>query len=233
VPSVRRKSLVAGAVLTAALALGALPEAVGSSSPTTLNPIPAGAFQSVHLSVLSEGPNVTVNPPDPMAESASHLEPAAILIEPGSMESVLTRPTVTQTQAAAVAVRITVTKRVAFRASRPTVKPVVKRVVKPVVKRVVKVRAPVRKHAASGPVVREVLHGLASWYDNGTTAMRLPRGTHIRICGERGCVNRVVTDWGPASWLPDRVVDLMPSDFVAVTGLQLGAGLANVTVYIY
>ena len=226
-PSVRRKSLVAGAVLTAALALGALPEAVGSSSPTPLNPIPAGAFQSVHLSVLSEGPIVTVNPPDPMAESASHLEPAAILIEPGSMQSGLTRPTVTQTQSAAVAVRITVSKpavAVAV-ASRPSVKPVVKRVVKATI--------PVKKPAASPRVGRQVLHGLASWYDNGTTAMRLPRGTHIRICGEHGCVNRVVTDWGPARWLPSRIVDLMPSDFVAVTGLQLGAGLANVTVYIY
>jgi hypothetical protein len=225
VPSVRRKSLVAGAVLTAALALGALPEAVGSSSPTTLNPIPAGAFQSVHLSVLSEGPIVTVNPPDPMAESASHLEPAAILIEPGSMESGLTRPTVTQTQSAAIAVRITVSKPAVAVASRPSVKPVVKRIVKATI--------PVKKPAASPRVARQVLHGLASWYDNGTTAMRLPRGTHIRICGERSCVNRVVTDWGPASWLPSRVVDLMPSDFVAVTGLQLGAGLANVTVYIY
>ena len=226
-PPVRRKSLVAGAVLTAALALGALPEAVGSLSPTTLNSIPAGAFQSVHLSAMSEGPIVTVDPPDPTAESASHLEPAAILIEPGSFEAPPARPLVAQPQPAAVAVLRDPPKAVAAlrSAARPTAKPVVKRVVKP--------PAPLKKPSSPAHGARGVLHGLASWYDNGTTAMRLPRGTHIRICGERGCVNRVVTDWGPASWLSDRVVDLMPRDFVAVTGLGLGAGLADVTVYVY
>jgi len=80
---------------------------------------------------------------------------------------------------------------------------------------------------------RRVLTGLASWYDNGTTAMRLPRGTHIRICGARSCVTTVVRDWGPAAYLSKRVVDMTPGDFVRVTGKGLGAGLAPVTVYIY
>ena len=75
--------------------------------------------------------------------------------------------------------------------------------------------------------------GLASWYNHGTTAMRLPRGTHVRICGARGCVYTVVRDWGPARYLGNRVVDMTPSDFIRVTGKGLGAGLARVTVYIY
>ena len=81
--------------------------------------------------------------------------------------------------------------------------------------------------------VRVVLTGLASWYANGTTAMRLPFGTHIRICGARGCVTTVVRDWGPARYLSERVVDMTPGDFVRVTGRNLSAGLAKVTVYVY
>jgi hypothetical protein len=83
------------------------------------------------------------------------------------------------------------------------------------------------------PKAREVLHGLASWYANGTTAMRLPYGTEVRICGAGGCVSTVVRDWGPARYLSDRVVDMTPRDFVRVTGRPLGAGLAKVTVYVY
>ena len=85
------------------------------------------------------------------------------------------------------------------------------------------------------PVARTVvlLHGIASWYDNGTTAMRWARGAHVRICGPAMCVNRVVTDWGPDFRLhPDRVVDLMPSDFVLVCGCSLRIGLTTVTVEI-
>ncbi len=88
---------------------------------------------------------------------------------------------------------------------------------------------------APNPVLHDVivLRGIASWYDNGTTAMRWPRGARIRICGPGGCVNRVVTDWGPDLRLhPDRVVDLMPVDFVRVCGCSLRIGLTRVTVQI-
>jgi len=80
---------------------------------------------------------------------------------------------------------------------------------------------------------RRVVSGTASWYDNGTTAMRLPRGTRIKICGARTCINTVVRDWGPAAYLGNRVVDMTPGDFTRVTGRRLSAGLAPVRVYIY
>jgi hypothetical protein len=41
------------------------------------------------------------------------------------------------------------------------------------------------------------LSGGATFYDNGTTAMRLPRGTVVKICGNGGCIVRVVNDYGP------------------------------------
>ncbi|HEY6058590.1 MAG TPA: hypothetical protein VIV06_11190 [Candidatus Limnocylindrales bacterium] len=100
------------------------------------------------------------------------------------------------------------------------------------------VRRPVaeRPHAPQpAPVAGEtiVLHGIASWYDNGTTAMRWTRGAHVRICGPGGCVLRRVTDYGPDGRLhPERVVDLMPVDFVAVCGCSPRIGLTTVTVEI-
>ena len=81
---------------------------------------------------------------------------------------------------------------------------------------------------------RYTVSGVATWYDNGTTAMRLPRGTVVVICGAAGCVQRTVTDYGPrAGHVPVRVVDLMPSDFVRVCGCTLGTGTQHVTVKIY
>ena len=78
-----------------------------------------------------------------------------------------------------------------------------------------------------------MITGLASWYDHGTTAMRLPYGTHITICGARGCLSTVVRDLGPARYLAARVVDMTPGDFMRVTGRSLRTGLAKVSVYIY
>jgi len=81
---------------------------------------------------------------------------------------------------------------------------------------------------------RYSVSGWATWYDNGTTAMRLPRGTIVVICGAAGCVQRTVTDYGPmAGHRPVRVVDLMPSDFVRVCGCSLGTGTQQVTVKVY
>ena len=53
---------------------------------------------------------------------------------------------------------------------------------------------------------RYELTGTATFYDNGTTAMRLPRGTVVIICGDGGCVERVVNDYGPIK--KSRIVDL-------------------------
>jgi hypothetical protein len=88
--------------------------------------------------------------------------------------------------------------------------------------------------AASGADIRaprQVLHGQATYYDNGTTAMRLPRGTFVRICGDGGCIDRVVTDYGPEK--PSRVVDLYRPDFFAICGCGSWSGVTTVTVYVY
>jgi hypothetical protein len=88
-------------------------------------------------------------------------------------------------------------------------------------------------HVALKPP-RYVLHGYASFYDNGTTAMRLPRGTYVRICGAGGCVERVVNDYGPSStFRPVRIVDMYRPDFFAVCGCGSWSGTTQVTVSVY
>ena len=46
--------------------------------------------------------------------------------------------------------------------------------------------------------------------------MRLPRGTVVKICGNGGCIVRVVNDYGPQK--KSRVVDLYRPDFFAICG---------------
>ena len=75
------------------------------------------------------------------------------------------------------------------------------------------------------------LRGEATFYDNGTTAMRLPRGTVVIICGGGGCVERVVNDYGPQK--PSRIVDLYRPDFFDVCGCASWSGVVDVTVYVY
>ena len=48
------------------------------------------------------------------------------------------------------------------------------------------------------------LRGEATFYDAGTTAMRLPRGHVVIICGGGGCIERVVNDYGPQKPSRDR-----------------------------
>lgn len=78
---------------------------------------------------------------------------------------------------------------------------------------------------------RYSLSGQATFYDNGTTAMRLPRGTTVRICGPGGCILRTVTDYGPQS--PDRIVDLYRPDFFQICGCPSWSGIVRVTVAVY
>ncbi len=75
------------------------------------------------------------------------------------------------------------------------------------------------------------LKGQATFYDAGYTAMRLPRGTTVIICGAGGCIERVVNDYGPQK--PSRIVDLYRPDFFAVCGCASWEGVTNVTVYVY
>ena len=103
--------------------------------------------------------------------------------------------------------------------------------------------APARAGVRSQPVPvatssikapKYVLKGTASFYDNGTTAMRLPAGTVIRVCGAGGCIERVVNDYGPsASFKPARLIDLYEPDFFKICGCPSWSGLTTVTVSVY
>lgn len=78
---------------------------------------------------------------------------------------------------------------------------------------------------------RYTITGIATFYDNGTTAMRIPRGTIVIVCGNGGCVERVVNDYGPIK--PSRVVDLYRADFFDVCGCAWWSGTTTVTVSVY
>jgi len=96
-------------------------------------------------------------------------------------------------------------------------------------------RRPSAERSASAGSIRKpakyTLTGFATFYDNGTTAMRLPRGTVVVICGDGGCIDRVVNDYGPQK--KSRVVDLYRPDFFAICGCPSFAGTTTVTVYVY
>lgn len=79
---------------------------------------------------------------------------------------------------------------------------------------------------------RYTLSGYATFYDNGTTAMRLPRGTVVVICGPSKCIERTITDYGPYN-VKGRIVDLYRPDFFAICGCAWYAGTAWVTVTVY
>lgn len=78
----------------------------------------------------------------------------------------------------------------------------------------------------------QVLTGWASFYDNGTTAMRLPRGTLVRICGDGGCIVRRVTDYGPVA-RNGRIADLDRADFFRICGCGSWSGTTRITVSVY
>ena len=75
------------------------------------------------------------------------------------------------------------------------------------------------------------ISGYATFYDNGTTAMRLPRGTVVRICGGGGCIERTVTDYGPQKQI--RIVDMYRPDFFSICGCGWYAGSTWVTISVY
>jgi hypothetical protein len=93
------------------------------------------------------------------------------------------------------------------------------------------VAQPATSSSSSWKPPRYSLSGEATFYDNGTTAMRLPSGTLVRICGSGGCIVRTVTDYGPQA--PDRVVDLYRPDFFRICGCPSWSGTAKVTVAVY
>jgi hypothetical protein len=75
------------------------------------------------------------------------------------------------------------------------------------------------------------LKGTATFYDEGLTAMRLPRGTVVIVCGAAHCITRTITDYGPQS--PSRIIDLDKQDFFHICGCPSWSGTTTVTVYVY
>jgi hypothetical protein len=173
-------------VLTAALALVALPGLAGSRVIDPIEPIPASAFQQ--LSAPAKARSIVSVGFDGAHVSAHTLTAATQIVERGAPQDLgpLGRRFLDQPDAGAGSAR------------KPP---------------------------------RYTLTGEATFYDNGTTAMRLPRGTIVIICGSGGCIERVVNDYGPVK--PSRVVDLYRPDFFAICGCQWFAGITQVTVYVY
>jgi hypothetical protein len=180
--------LAVGAVLTAALALAALPGLVGSRTPSPDQQVPAAAFRSI-IVASEDGAPERIRPMDAAYRSDGYMTASTTLVEPAAEQAPAPR--------------------------RP------------------KLSQPTTSAGSDWKPPRYAVSGIATWYDNGTTAMRLPRGTVVVVCGAGGCVQRTVTDYGPAGRNSPRIVDLMPGDFTAVCGCSLGKGTQRVTVRVY
>jgi hypothetical protein len=94
------------------------------------------------------------------------------------------------------------------------------------------VRQPASTAGSAQKPPKYTLSGVATFYYHGTTAMRLPRGTTVVICGSGGCVERVITDYGPTAGT-NRIVDLYAPDFFDICGCPSWSGTTNVTVSVY
>ena len=93
-------------------------------------------------------------------------------------------------------------------------------------------RTPATKASTAWNKPRYVLTGEASFYSNGTTAMRIPRGTVVVICGDGGCIERTVTDYGPSK-AGGRIVDMDKPDFFRICGCGWWSGTTQVTIRVY
>jgi hypothetical protein len=184
----RPSRTVAGAVLTAALAVGALPGLVGSREPSPDRPLEAAVFRQVDFAATRDRSDA-IAAVDAASLSAGVLEPTTSFFEPD------TAPGAIATGRVAVAL-------------------------------------PRVSSAWEWKPPRYSLSGTASFYSNGTTAMRLPRGTVIVICGARGCLERVVSDYGPVA-SSGRIIDMYRPDFFAICGCGWWSGLTTVTVKVY
>jgi hypothetical protein len=182
--------MVAGAALTAALALGALPGIVGSAGPNPATVVDPSAFQSVQVPAFATA-DLAVDSLDDAVLSAARIDASSVLTEPGN-EPVRVVP------------------------GRP------------------RVALPAPRSGSALKPPRYKLTGYATFYAHGTTAMRLPRGTTVIVCGAGGCVERVINDYGPAlSAGQERIVDLYTPDFFAICGCPSWAGTTKVTVSVY
>ena len=177
-----------GSVLTAALALAALPGLAGSRAPSAMEPVPAVAFQSLSVPASESSSALSIAGLDGGYLSAGFVPELAPFIEPGAAPEAgpMRRAGVQQSDPG----------------SRSSRKP-----------------------------PKYTLRGEATFYDNGTTAMRLPRGTIVIICAGGGCIERVVNDYGPQ--MPSRIVDLYRPDFFEICGCPSWSGVVDVTVHVY
>lgn len=175
-------------MLTAALALVALPGLAGSHATAVPEPLPASAFQPLLLPATGASSPLAPVVLDARFGSAAVVGANDAFVEPA--------PDVT----AHPGVRATL--------DQPEVGATEQR------------RPP-----------RYTLTGTATFYHAGSTAMRLPRGTFVVICGASGCIERTINDYGPAS--ESRIVDLYVEDFFAICGCPLWSGLTQVTVSVY
>jgi hypothetical protein len=91
---------------------------------------------------------------------------------------------------------------------------------------------PVAQPTSSWKKPLYTMTGYASFYDNGTTAMRIPRGTTVVICGAGGCLERVINDYGPAK-STGRIVDMYRPDFFRICGCGWWSGTTQVTIRVY
>jgi hypothetical protein len=181
--------MVAGAALTAALALGALPGIAGSAGPTPASVVDPAAFQSVQVPAFATAVS-TVEALDSAYAAAGRIDGATTFTEPG----------------------------------RAAPAPIV---VRP------KVSLPAVPSGSALKPPRYKLSGYATFYGNGTTAMRLPQGTTIIVCGAGGCVERVVSDYGPVASDRNRIIDLYTPDFFDICGCPSWSGTSWVTVSVY
>ena len=177
-----------GSVLTAALALAALPGLAGSRAPSAMEPVPAVAFQPLPVPAFETSSTLSIAGLDAGFVSAGSVTALSPFIEPGAAPE--TGPT-----------------------------------------RRVRVDQPEPGSHPSRKPPKYTMHGEATFYDNGTTAMRLPRGTVIIVCGRGGCLERVVNDYGPEK--PSRIIDLYRPDFFDICGCPSWSGIVDVTVYVY
>jgi hypothetical protein len=175
-------------VLTAALALGALPGLAGSHEPSPDRPIDAAAFRQVILASTIDRSGTEVVSLDAAQVSAGFLSPTASFSDGA-------------------------TRKVKF-GDRA------------------KVTLPGVTPASAWKPPKYTVSGTASFYSNGTTAMRLPRGTVVVICGAAGCLERVINDYGPAAYT-GRVIDMYKPDFFAICGCGWWSGLTQVTIKVY
>lgn len=187
----RPSRTVAGAALTAALVVVAMPGLVGSRESSPARPVDATTFELVNLATPPEqqGPFLL----DDSGLSAGALDGADQFAEGFDADSA---------ELAASGER-----------ARPDVG--------------------TATSSWSWKPPRYSLTGFASFYDFGTTAMRdVPRGTTIVICGAGGCIERVVSDYGPQA-RTGRLIDMYRPDFFAICGCGWWSGTTTVTVRVY